>query len=223
MRRGGPRLLALVGTCSTRPTPTGGGDQKEAPPILKSGGTPPPPPHGRGRVSEALRKGLFYAKRAPVSPPLATDPWNSGGGLDIRDEWPGRCQPQCTGPAVLSDGWVHQHQIRPYSGYSGGLLARRARPGHLFDHSPPVPVSAPPPPLHQTIWSTFSPCLRIWPILCTQFIMMARVGVGMVGVTLCVVEFSYFGFCNVFCTEGLQASAVYLGDFPRWGYTWGQK
>ena len=34
------------------------------------------------------------------------------------------------------------------------------------------------PPPHQTIWSTFSPCLRIWPILCTQFMMMARLVVG---------------------------------------------
>ena len=54
----------------------------------------------------------------------------------------------------------------------GGLLARRAC---FFDHSPPVPVFAPP---HQTIRSTFSPCLRIWPVLCTQFMMMARVLVG---------------------------------------------
>ena len=28
-------------------------------------------------------------------------------------------------------------------------------------------------------------------------------------------EFSYFGLCNVLCTKGLRASAVYLGDFPR--------
>ena len=34
------------------------------------------------------------------------------------------------------------------------------------------------PPHHQTIWSTFSPCRRIWPILCTQFMTMARVVVG---------------------------------------------
>ena len=31
------------------------------------------------------------------------------------------------------------------------------------------------PPPHQTILCTFSPCLRIWPILCTQFMTMARV------------------------------------------------
>ena len=34
------------------------------------------------------------------------------------------------------------------------------------------------PPPHQIIWSTFSPCLRIWPILCTQLMTMARVVVG---------------------------------------------
>ena len=58
----------------------------------------------------------------------------------------------------------------------GGALVRRARAGHLF-----LTISHPclflPPP-HQTIWSTFSPCLRIWPILCTQFMTMARVVVG---------------------------------------------
>ena len=54
----------------------------------------------------------------------------------------------------------------------GGVLARRAS---VFYHSPPVPVFAPP---HQTIWSTCLPCLSIWPVLCTQFMMMARVVVG---------------------------------------------
>ena len=53
-----------------------------------------------------------------------------------------------------------------------GVLARRAS---FFYHSPRVPVFAPP---HQKIWSTFLQCLRIWPILCTQFLMMARVVVG---------------------------------------------
>ena len=69
----------------------------------------------------------------------------------------------------------------------------------------------------QTIWGTISPCLRIWPILCTQFIMMARVVVGSGAsdvLTFCVVEFSYFGLSNVLCTEGLRSSVVYLGDFP---------
>ena len=54
-------------------------------------------------------------------------------------------------------------------------------------------------------------------ILCTQFMIMARVVVGSGGVTFCVVEFSYFGLCNVLCTEGLRSSAVYLGGFPRLG------
>ena len=83
---------------------------------------------------------------------------------------------------------------------------------HLYGQTQnPMPVFAPP---HQTIWSTFSPCLRIWPILCTQFMMMASLVVEVVGVTFCVVEFSYFGLCNVLCTEGLWSSVVYLGDFP---------
>ena len=56
--------------------------------------------------------------------------------------------------------------------FEGGALARWAS---FFDHSPPLPVFAPP---RQTIWGTFSPCLRICPILCTQFMMMARVVVG---------------------------------------------
>ena len=42
----------------------------------------------------------------------------------------------------------------------------------FFCHSPPVHAFAPP---QETIWSTFSQCLRIWPIRCTQFLIMARV------------------------------------------------
>ena len=84
----------------------------------------------------------------------------------------------------------------------------------FFYHSPPVPVFAPP---HQTICSTFSPCLRIWPILCTSLVMMARVVVGSVGSDICVVEFSCYGlfWLKVPCREGLRSSAVYLGDFLR--------
>ena len=82
----------------------------------------------------------------------------------------------------------------------------------FFDHFPPVPVFAPP---HQTIWRIFSLCLRIWPILCTQFMTMARVVVGSGGSDICVVEFSYFVLCKVPCREGLRSSAVYLGDFLR--------
>ena len=55
------------------------------------------------------------------------------------------------------------------TGEQGGVSVCRAS---FFAHSPPVPVFAPP---HQTIWSTFSLCLRIWPILCTEFMTMARV------------------------------------------------
>ena len=54
----------------------------------------------------------------------------------------------------------------------GGALAHRASFFLLF---PLVPVFA---PTSQNNWSTFSPCLRIWPILCTQFMTMAMVVVG---------------------------------------------
>ena len=47
----------------------------------------------------------------------------------------------------------------------GGVLARQARAGHLFLTIPHPCLFLPPP--HQTIWSTFLPCLRNWPILCT--------------------------------------------------------
>ena len=61
----------------------------------------------------------------------------------------------------------------------GGVLARRALAGHLFFTITHPCLFLPflPPP-HQTIWSTFLLCLRIWPILCTQFMTMARVVVG---------------------------------------------
>ena len=54
----------------------------------------------------------------------------------------------------------------------GGALARQARAGHPFLTIPHLCLFL--PPSHQTIWSTFSPC----PILCTQFMTMARVVVG---------------------------------------------
>ena len=54
----------------------------------------------------------------------------------------------------------------------GGSVSAR----HLFFIIPHSCTFLPPP--HQTIWSTFSPCLRIWPILCTHFMTMARVVVG---------------------------------------------
>ena len=52
-----------------------------------------------------------------------------------------------------------------------GALARRARTRHLFFTIPHPCLFLPPP--HQTIWSTFSPCPRIWPIPCTQFMTIA--------------------------------------------------
>ena len=70
---------------------------------------------------------------------------------------------------AISDGVV-------FSLNTAGALARQARAGHLFLTIPHSCLFLPPP--HQTIWSTFSPCLRIWPILCTEFMMMARVVVG---------------------------------------------
>ena len=92
----------------------------------------------------------------------------------------------------------------------GSISAPGARRASFFNHSPPVPGFALP---HQTIWSTFPPCLRIWPILCTQF--MQGWWLEVVGVTFCVVEFSYFDLCNVLCTESLRSRTVYLEDFPR--------
>ena len=54
----------------------------------------------------------------------------------------------------------------------GGVLVHRARAGHpFFDHSPPVPVFAPTSPNNLEY-------LLAGPILCTQFMMMARVVVG---------------------------------------------
>ena len=58
----------------------------------------------------------------------------------------------------------------------GGALARLAGARHLFLTITHPCLFLPPP--HQTIWSTFLLCLRIWPILCTQFMTMARVVVG---------------------------------------------
>ena len=40
----------------------------------------------------------------------------------------------------------------------------------------------------------------------------------MVGVTFCVVEFSYFGLCNVLCREGLQSNLLR----PAWGTSLGE-
>ena len=97
----------------------------------------------------------------------------------------------------------------------GSINALGSRPASLFDCSPLVPVFAPP---HQTICSTFSPCLRIWPILCTQCMTLARVVVGSGGGDiLCCgsLIFRLMQLCNVLCKEGLRSSAVYLGDFPR--------
>ena len=57
----------------------------------------------------------------------------------------------------------------------GGAFALCA-PGIFFLAIPHPYLFLPPP--HQTIWSAFSPSLRIWPIFCTQFLTIARVVVG---------------------------------------------
>ena len=76
-------------------------------------------------------------------------------------------------------------QRRDTAGGTGGALACRACTRHLFLTIPhPCLFLPPPPPPHQTIWSTFSLCLGIPPILCTQFMMMARVVVGSVGIDI---------------------------------------
>ena len=93
-------------------------------------------------------------------------------------------------------------------------MARRARAGLMlgtfFFFTIPHPCLFL-PPRHQAIWITFLLCLRIWSVLCTQFMMMARVVVGSCGSDILCVDFSYFGLCKVLCTEGLWSSAVYLG------------
>ena len=58
-----------------------------------------------------------------------------------------------------------------YANPLGGALARRARAGHRFFTILHSCLFLLPP--QQTIWSTFSPCLRIRPILCTRLMTMA--------------------------------------------------
>ena len=90
----------------------------------------------------------------------------------------------------------------------GGVLTRQAS---FFDHSPPVPVFAPTSP------NNLGYLLAVSKNLAHPLHPVYDDGkwLEVVGVTFCVVEFSYFGLCNVLCTEGLRACAVYLGDFPR--------
>ena len=80
------------------------------------------------------------------------------------------------------------------AGHGGSISAPGAHRASFFDHSPPVPVFAPP---HRTIGSTFSSCLRISPVLCTQFMIMARVGVGSGGsdILCCSVDISAYATC----------------------------
>ena len=90
--------------------------------------------------------------------------------------------------------------------HRGSISMPGTRWAFFFTHSPPLPVFAPPPPLTKQYGEPsrhVSPWQGWW--------------VEVVGVTFCVVEFSYFGLCNVLCIEGLQSCAAYLGHFPRWG------
>ena len=93
---------------------------------------------------------------------------------------------------------------------NGGVLARRAS---FFDYSPPVPVFAPTSP---TIWSTFSPCLRIWPIFCTQFMMMARVVVGSGGSDILFLNSLIFAYAR--CLAGKVCGLVK----STWGTSLGE-
>ena len=87
------------------------------------------------------------------------------------------CHPVCQAVAVPCTG-----DCAPRRGPYGVLCKTAQRgsvsaPGIFFFFTITHPcLFLPPPP--QTIWSTFLLCLRIWPILCTQFLTMARVVVG---------------------------------------------
>ena len=96
---------------------------------------------------------------------------------------------QCPGQTGKSDHYRpwHSHdtalQMGPYSGLAWEQKKKivshttdRGSAGHLFLTIPHPCLFLPPP--HQTILSTFSPCPRIWPILCTRFMMMTGVVVG---------------------------------------------
>ena len=89
------------------------------------------------------------------------------------------------------------------------------RAWHLFLTIPHPCLSLPPP--HQTIWSTFSPCLRIWPILCTQFLTMARVVVGSGGSDLFLLLNSHIlGYAR--CLAGKVCGLVW----STWGTSQGE-
>ena len=76
----------------------------------------------------------------------------------------------------------------------------------FFDQSPPVPAPPPPPNNLENLLTVSKDC--------PSFALVYDDG-KVVGVTVCVVKFSYFGLCKVPCREGLRSTAVYLGDFPR--------
>ena len=90
----------------------------------------------------------------------------------LEERWSHQAQARAIDPPRLLGSFT-SHTSKHDIGCIGGVLARRAS---FFDHSPPVPVFAPTSP--NNVQSTFSPCLRIRPIICTQFMTMARVMVG---------------------------------------------
>ena len=117
-----------------------------------------------------------------LQPPLRprTGPWCTAGGPPLSPTGPlsvagcGLATAVDTQPTAL-----HRRQLMANQPPVGrwGVIARLARAGHLFLTFPHPCLFLPPP--NQTIWSTFLPRLRFWPILCTQFMTMARVVVGL--------------------------------------------
>ena len=71
------------------------------------------------------------------------------------------------------------------------------------------------PPTSPNNLESFSPCLRIWPILCTQFMTTARVVVGSGRSDILCCWVLILLLMQGALQEGLRSSVVYLGDFPR--------
>ena len=72
------------------------------------------------------------------------------------------CLPPPATPAVMA---LARSAYPPPPCLRGSTSVPGMRWASFVDHSPPV-LFLPPP--HRTIWSSFSPCLRIWPILCNS-------------------------------------------------------
>ena len=97
------------------------------------------------------------------------------------------------------------------------VSAPGARRASFFDLSPLVPVFAPTSPNNLEYLLTVSKNLAhpSHPVHDDGKGGGWKWWLEVVGVTFCVVEFSYFGLYKVPCREGLRSSVVYLGDFPR--------